>query len=65
MQKVVAYKTLSGTYEEDLDRAIAWDLVKITKDMNPSRGELLSFSAALWVVNNFALIKEIMENSQS
>ena len=61
MKKVKVYKARNGAYEEDRNRAVAWDLVQIAKDMNMTRGDLLSFSAALWIVENYNLVKETIE----
>lgn len=64
MKTVTAYKCLDGHLEEDLTRAIAWDLEFTAKKMNETRGSLLGFSGALWIAENFELVKQIVEQHE-
>lgn len=63
MKTITAYKCLDGNLEEDLTRAIAWDLEFTAKKMTETRGSPLSFSGALWIVENFELVKQIVEQN--
>lgn len=60
MEKVTAYKCLNGALETDLDRAIAWDLVHIAKQVSTGRVEPVGFTAALWLVQNKELVMKLL-----
>lgn len=63
MKSITAYKCLNGHLEEDLTRAIAYDLEFTAKKMTEARGSSLSFSGALWIAENFTLVKQIVEQN--
>ncbi len=58
MKKVIAYKSDNHVLETDPIRAAAWDLNHKSKN----GGNEISFSAALWLLNNKDTISEIFEN---
>lgn len=60
MEMISAFKCKDGHLETDKDRAIAWDLVYIAKKGSSSRGEPLSFTGALWIVENRNIVMEYL-----
>ena len=59
MKKVIAYKAENHVLETDPVRASAWDIHHKSKQ---NSGAEISFSAALWLIENQNTITEILEN---
>ena len=61
MEIIEAYKCKDGHLETDKDRAIAWDLVYIAKKGSSIRGEPISFTGALWIIENRDIIMQYLK----
>ena len=55
MKKVTAYRSKNHALETDPLRAAAWDLTYLSKEC----GSEISFTAALWIVNNQETITKL------
>jgi hypothetical protein len=60
MKKITAFQSLNGVIEKDPIRATAWDIVHLSEKDNV--GTSLSFSAALWLIQNRSTIVDMIES---